>query len=383
MKGIRGIRGIKGKEELGNREERREGRVKGRIVMVMMVVMVMGCNSGGVKGEGQVGGAGGGDGRGAKSLSEVLMEVGRSAGDAFYSFLELVSGSLGFSVNKETKKEDVGKYFNSLGEKIGVASEELEKVALKVSADIDKEGVLNKGIREAVDAAKITLKTLRGHLDSLKGIGDGNKVVEVANNQQGAAASTEELKKAYKALKGIVGVAKGEGVKEASASSVILASNSIGVDAKDGARVLAKDVNAGAASGEKAALIVSSVRGEEMLEAIVKSGEEKAVEITADATVSTTPLEFAVGGSTAAHLAKDVAKAGAVAGGIALRSLVKGGKLAAHNNEDKAVQGVGITAVNKLLGAVEEIVKKTVKNVLKKVKQEIDKARESKAVGQQ
>ncbi|AHH07204.1 Variable major outer membrane lipoprotein (plasmid) [Borrelia crocidurae DOU] len=42
-------------------------------------------------------------------------------GDAFYSFLELVSGSLGFSVTKETKKEDVGKYFNSLGEKIGFA----------------------------------------------------------------------------------------------------------------------------------------------------------------------------------------------------------------------------------------------------------------------
>ncbi|AFI31950.1 hypothetical protein Q7M_1494 (plasmid) [Borrelia crocidurae str. Achema] len=38
--------------------EKRRGRVKG--IMLMMVVMVMGCNSGGVKGEGQVGGAGGG-----------------------------------------------------------------------------------------------------------------------------------------------------------------------------------------------------------------------------------------------------------------------------------------------------------------------------------
>ncbi|AHH07891.1 Variable major outer membrane lipoprotein (plasmid) [Borrelia crocidurae DOU] len=341
--------------------------------------MVMGCNSGEVKGEGT-----GGEGRGAKSLSEILLEVGRSAGDAFYSFLELVSGTLGFNVNKETKKEDVGKYFNSLEEKIGVASEELEKIAVKVSADVDKEGVLNKGVREAVDAAKITLKILRGHLDSLKGIGDGNKVVEVANNQQGAAASTEELKKAYKALKGIVGVAKGEGVKEASASSVTLASNSIGVDAKDGARVLAKDANSGEASGEKAALIVSSVRGEEILESIINSTEDKAVKISNDATVNTTPLEFAVGADDASKLAKEAVKAGAVAGGIALRSLIKGGKLAAKDSNDgKAVQGTGITAVNKLLVAVEGIVKKTVKNVLEKVKQEIDKAREPKAVGQQ
>ncbi|AFI32129.1 variable large family protein [Borrelia crocidurae] len=340
-----------------------------------IVMMVMGCNSGGVKGEG----TGGGEGRGG-SLSEVLMEVGRSAGDAFYSFLELVSGSLGFSVTKETKKEDVGKYFNSLGEKIGVASEELDKVAVKVSADVDKEGVLNKGIREAVDAAKITLKTLRGHLESLKGIGDGNKVVDVVDNQQGVAANIAELKKAYKALKGIVGVAKGEGVKEAGASDVTLGQASIGVDAKNGAKVLATGA-AGAAVGEKAALIVSSVRGEEMLASIVKSTEEKAVAISAAAGENTTPLEFAVGG-TAEHVSNsDQVKAGAVAGGIALRSLVKEGKLATHNdnNDHKAVQGVGITAVNKLLGAVEEIVKKTVKNVLEKVKAEVDKARDPKA----
>ncbi|ETZ17172.1 Variable major outer membrane lipoprotein [Borrelia duttonii CR2A] len=81
------------------------------------------------------------------------------------------------------------------------------------------------------------------------------------------------------------------------------------------------------------------------------------------------------------------AKAAAVAGGIALRSFLKASKLAsgANSNEqggEKEVQGVGITAVNKLLGAIEEIMKKTVKNTLEKVKQEVDKARELKAVGQ-
>ncbi|AHH07209.1 Variable major outer membrane lipoprotein (plasmid) [Borrelia crocidurae DOU] len=45
--------------------------------MVMMIVM--GCNSGGVKGEG----IGGGDERG---LSGAMMEVGRSAENAFYAF---------------------------------------------------------------------------------------------------------------------------------------------------------------------------------------------------------------------------------------------------------------------------------------------------------
>ncbi len=55
------------------------------------MMVVMGCNSGGVKGEG----TGGGEGRG---LSGAMMEVGRSAENAFYAFLELASDALGFIV---------------------------------------------------------------------------------------------------------------------------------------------------------------------------------------------------------------------------------------------------------------------------------------------
>ncbi|ETZ17085.1 Variable major outer membrane lipoprotein, partial [Borrelia duttonii CR2A] len=176
-------------------------------------------------------------------------------------------------------------------------------------------------------------------------------------------------------MKGIVDVAKGEGVKEPSASSVTLKQDSIGVDAKDGSKVLAAGANAGAAVGDKAAIIVSAVRGEEILESIIKSKENDVKAVSGDATANTTPLEFAVGG-TAAHVSHSSdSKAAAVAGGIALRSLVKEGKLASHNanSDEKAVQSAGITAANKLLVAVEDLIKKTVKKILEKVKQEVDK----------
>ncbi|ETZ17311.1 Variable major outer membrane lipoprotein [Borrelia duttonii CR2A] len=144
--------------------------------------------------------------------------------------------------------------------------------------------------------------------------------------------------------------------------------------------MLAAGANAGAAVGEKAAAIVSSVSGEEILASIINSQEGDATGNTGQANANTSALKFAKGDSTVANLAQEAAKAAAVAGGIALRSLVKGGKLAANNNDDdKVVKAVGISAVNKLLGAVEEIVKKTVKNVLEKVKQEVDKARDLKA----
>ncbi|AHH06968.1 Variable major outer membrane lipoprotein (plasmid) [Borrelia crocidurae DOU] len=111
---------------------------------------------------------------------------------------------------------------------------------------------------------------------------------------------------------------------------------SIGIaNPENGAKVLTAGANAGGASGPKAVAIVSAVSGEEILESIVKSGEEKAVQIGAAATAETTPLEFAKGTNNTGHLAQGAAKAAAVAGGIALRSLVKDGKLAANNNNDE------------------------------------------------
>ncbi len=198
-----------------------------------------------------------------KSLNEVLIDVGRSAENVFYSFLELVSGTLGFTVTKDTKKSEVGDYCNSLGKKIESASEELEQVAVKATADVDKDGILNKTIRSAVDTAKKTLGVLKGHLDSLKDIGDANKVVEVANNQNGAAAAETELKKAYKGFKGIVDMAVETGVEKLKESNLNLAEASLGgSNAKDGAKVLTTGATAGAAVGLGAATIVSAVRGE-------------------------------------------------------------------------------------------------------------------------
>ncbi|AHH07079.1 Variable major outer membrane lipoprotein (plasmid) [Borrelia crocidurae DOU] len=101
-----------------------------------------------------------------------------------------------------------------------------------------------------------------------------------------------------------------------------------------------------------------------MLKSIINSKESDATTgVTANADVNTSALAFAKGGD-ADKLAKEVAKAAAAANNV------KGG--------EKEVQGVGVIAANKLLGALEEIIKKTIKNVLEKAKEKIDEARESK-----
>ncbi|BCR21448.1 Variable large protein 21 [Borrelia sp. HM] len=166
--------GRRGREGEGRRRGGGEKR-KGIVIGGMVIGLLMGCNNGGESAEG--------------NLGKVIMEVGKSTEKAFYSFIELISDTLGsVRVDKETKKSQVAGYFNSLGEKLGKTSEELEKVAEKATSDSDKDGLLNKAIKEAVDTAKSTLSALKKHLESLKDIGDSGNVGEVAGDKQGKAA---------------------------------------------------------------------------------------------------------------------------------------------------------------------------------------------------
>ncbi|UPA11511.1 variable large family protein (plasmid) [Borrelia parkeri] len=348
----------------------------------MTLFLLLSCGSGQQAANSGNPGTAGGEQQGVGSLSSVLMEVGRSAENAFYSFLELLSDTLGFTAKSTTKKEDVGGYFNSLGAKLGDASEELEQVAVKATADLEKGDASKNPIRVAIDTAKTTLSILKGHLESLGQVGDTN-VVGYANNVQGTGTAPDDaqLKEMFRALKGIVEIATDVGVKALQAGATTLTVN--GVDNKDGAKILATSGgNPSATDAGKAAIILAAVSGEEILDSIVRAGESDAA-LTANADENTTSLKFAKGGSDA-HLSNSAnPKAAAVAGGIALRSLVKTGKLgagAAANNAggEKEVQDIGITAVNKLLVAVEDIIKKTVKNVLKTAKEKIDEVRSPK-----
>ncbi|WP_024653159.1 variable large family protein [Borrelia persica] len=342
-----------------------------RSLLIIMILGMMGCGQ-----QEQEPGKQNGVGSG---LSGAMMEVGRSAENAFYAFIELVSDVLGFAAKTTTKKEDVGRYFGSLGGKLAEASQELEEVAKTSEAGVDKSGSSENPIREAIDTAKEVLGTLKGHLDLLGQVGDDKVVGEASTDAQGTTVDEAELKKAYNALKEIVKVATDTGVKALEVGATTLSIN--GVDNKDGAKILATGNKPGASDASKAAIILTAVSGEEMLSSIIKSGENDSV-LGAAAKADTSAISFAKGGSDA-NLAQNAAKASAVAGGIALRSLVKNGKLASGAADGQAggkeeVQKVGISAVNKLLVAVEEIIKKAVKNVIGEVKGKIDKARDSK-----
>ncbi|UPA17327.1 variable large family protein (plasmid) [Borrelia coriaceae] len=348
-------------------------RVKS-ICATLFISLFLSCNNSGESAEAE------------KRLTDVLMDVGRSTENAFYSFIELISDTLGLRVTRDTKKSQVGEYFSILGEKLGKTADALEQVAVKAVSDIDKDGLLSKAIREAVDSAKKTLEVLKGHLESLKDIGDSSQnigeAVSNAGAKEGVAANQDKLKKVLTAFQGIVDEAVKVGVAKPEAGTLAL-NNATGVDNKDGAKILSTNSNTKPSPGDecKAATILATVSGKDMLASIVQSKENDSQIGGSGADGNTTAVSFAIGNS-GSTVAQNSAKAAALAGGIALRSLVKDGKLAraaadGSAGEGKEIQGVGVTAVNKLLVAVEDLIKKTVKNAIGKAKEKINKAKSS------
>ncbi|QMU99889.1 hypothetical protein F0310_05635, partial (plasmid) [Borrelia sp. A-FGy1] len=156
------------------------------------------------------------------------------------------------------------------------------------------------------------------------------KVAEVkgSGDQQGAKPDDDAIKTALAALKKIKEVAEKQGINLAEASSA-----KVGSDNKEGAKILATesdDKGLEAADASKALAILTKVTGEETLAAVLASKDNDA-ELSSDATAGTTAVSFALGGTENNVKEAEAAKAGAATGGIALRSLLKSGKLA-HKN---------------------------------------------------
>ncbi|AHH10142.1 Variable major outer membrane lipoprotein, partial (plasmid) [Borrelia parkeri SLO] len=288
--------------------------------LLMTLFLLLSCGSG----QQSVDSANGGSAAtGGKTLSSVLMDVSRSAENAFYSFLELLSDTLGFTVTKDTTKNAVGNYYKKLAEGIEKAIGELSAISSQTDQSdkqLGKEGNESE-LNKAIDSAKGVLGALKTNVESLKGIGDGN-VVGHAHNAQGAGIKADELelKKTLKALQEIVKAAKGEGVPEPKAGNTTLKVGN--ADNKEGAKILSTSGNnPDAGDAGKAAAILATVSGNEMLASIVKSTEGDAdTGVVGNADGDTSAVSFAKGGASNNLSNADTPKASAVSGGIALRS---------------------------------------------------------------
>ncbi|AHH07669.1 Variable outer membrane protein (plasmid) [Borrelia crocidurae DOU] len=342
----------KGLGEIGRREERREGRVKGRIVlgiMMMMVMMVMGCNSGGV-GEGE---------EGKNKFLQSLVNVSNEFLNVFTSFGDIVGSVLG--LNLESKKSDVGKYFKTMQGTVEGIKSGLNKIVSEMKEEKNPNAA---GVESAVN--KLVTETLDKIIDGAKeaseaiGIAGDELLGNVAAAGSGGVVG-DGVEKIVKGIKGIVevvlkGVGKADAGDDKKAEDGNTARNANAGDGEAGK--LFSSGNAGEQANAKkvatdAAKAVGGVRGADILEAIVEAAGDASKLATA---------------KNPGAAPKDAV----IAGGIALRAIAKNGKFAGPSaavaEYNTGVKNTVVSAVTKALDTLTVAIRKTIDLGLKNVK---------------
>nr|ALU64351.1 VlpC3 [Borrelia miyamotoi] len=281
-----------------------------------------------------------------------VISLGNDFLNVFTSFGDMVGGVLG--VNTNTKKSDVGIYFNKVHDTVKGTKTSLEKII----SDMKTEGNPNA---EAAGAAVKTLidNTLSKIIEGAKTASEAIGVV--GNDLLGNVGSTNvagvagDIDKLVQGIKSIVDVVLKEGKHDAGTEKKAdgLTSRTNNGNGEAG-KLFASD-NAGDASNAKksaadASKAVGAVTGADILKAMVKDGTE-----------------------AAANAAKANAKDATIAGAIALRAMAKDGKFAGPSADAAEyapeVKGAAISAVTKALDTLTIAIRNTIDLGLKEVKE--------------
>ncbi|AHH07785.1 Variable major protein (plasmid) [Borrelia crocidurae DOU] len=344
----------KGLGEIGRREERREGRVRRRIIkgiVMVLVMMVMGCNSGGVEG-----------GEGESSQSKFLKSIIGLRNEflnVFTSFGDMVGGILGFNaVKSDDKRSKVGEHFKSIGDGLKNTKDKLDELSKKIvatpNADTTTVETVIKGSSEIIAKLVTSVTKLAGVV--------GN--TDVGDNAAAAAVAAEEVgvKTVIDEIKAIVGIAEKSGVKIVKGTAGVEVTAGANTDAP---AVIAANVAAGQGAGSK------------LVEEVVKADPWAMVDKIKNAKIKQGNLnqndnndagELATGTPNHANGAKAVTNAD-LAAAVALKAMTKAGKFSANNADTDIVKVAAANALNKVLGILDVIIKKTVNLELDKVKE--------------
>ncbi|UPA11656.1 variable large family protein [Borrelia parkeri] len=309
--------------------------------LLMTLFLLLSCGSGSAKAEDP-----------KTTFLTSIANLGKGFLDVFTSLSDMVGGVLGFSTN--TKKSDVGNYFQAIHDTVQGTKNKLEKIV----SDMKSENNPNASAAETAVKALIT-NTLDKIIDGAKtaseaiGSDASDPIGNVASQNNGGAAG--EVDKLVKGIKDIVDVVlKDKGNPEAGtekkAEDLSARTNADGEAGKlFGTTAIASADNAKKSAAD-AAKAVGAVTGADILQVIVKNGT-----------------------SAAADAAKANAKDGTIAGAIALRAMAKGGKFANDNTGTAevttAIKGAATSAVIKALGTLTIAIRNTIDVGLKEVKE--------------
>ncbi|WP_024655095.1 variable large family protein [Borrelia hispanica] len=333
------------------------------VMMMLVMVVMMGCNSGGVAGgEGKV------NLEAKNSFLESLVKIGEGFQEIFAGFGSAIGDAFGFTVVKSgDKKSKVGEHFKEIGDGLTTTKNKLKELEGKISEAKNADGVTVEAVKGAIKGANDVFTQLIASLTKLSDVtNDGSEIAATAIAAASAPANKDNVETIIAGVKEIIKVAETSGVKIEKG----IPGGSVANGAGSSTATINANAAAGAGAGPKLAEEVAKADPWAMIDKI-KDSKTNTAQLTVDnnndaGTLATGANANDVNGAKAATNA-DLAAA------VALKAMTKGGKLSAHNanNEVDAVKAAATTAVNKVLGILDFIIKRTVGSNLEKVKEAI------------
>ncbi|WP_210372567.1 variable large family protein, partial [Borreliella garinii] len=275
-----------------------------------------------------------------------IINLGNGFIDVFSSLVGSIAEALGTKANP--KKSDVKTYFDSIAKKLEETLQSLEKLNKEneEASEATVESAVGKTIewlKEMIGAAK------KG---GEKNDGGGENIGNVEANNNGAKGNEESVKAIASGMKGIVEAAKKAGV-ELKAAAVAGGGN------KDAGKLFATNggghAHANTAAINNAAKAVSGVSGDQILNAIVTSGDGN----DENAGNATNPIDAAIGAAGNDDQGFNGMTADdKIAAAIVLRGMAKDGKFALADAADASKESLKATvesAVGKTIEWLKEM----------------------------
>ncbi|AFI32050.1 VmpJ protein (plasmid) [Borrelia crocidurae str. Achema] len=254
-----------------------------------------------------------------------------------------------------------------MGKGLQVTKDKLNGLAKEITS---APYVDTNGVEVVINSASEVIAKLVTSVNKLAG-GVGN--TDIGDNAAGAAVAADKasVETVIEGVKSIIETATGSGVKIEAGT----AGNEVAAGANTAPAVLSGTA-AAANSGAKLAEEVAKADPWAMIDKI-KNAKTKTGNL--DANVNNDAGELVTGGNVA-NGAKAATNADLVAA-VALKAMTKSGKFSADNNDTGIVKAAAASAVNKVLGILNLIVRKTVSINLNKIREAVKGIQYSETVG--
>ncbi|WP_206741892.1 variable large family protein [Borrelia crocidurae] len=325
------------------------------MVMMMVVMMVMGCNSGGVS-EGKV------NLEAKNSFLESLVAIGEGFQEIFASFGNAVGNAFGFTIVKSgDSRSKIGEHFKKIGDGLTTTKNKLNELKVKISEAKNVDGDTIEFVKGSIKGANDVFDKLIVALTKIAGVvGNIDIAAGASDNAAAVAANKDSVDIVIAEVKNVIDAAEKSGVNIVKGDS----GNAVESVANNAVEAIAK--TAAAAGQGAAAKLAGEVSKADPWAMIDKIKNAKTDSQLVNNTTN------GAGALTVGTIAQAGAKSNAdLVAAVALKAMTKDGKFSANNADAETVKAAVVSAVNKVLGILDIIIRKTVSSNLDKVREAV------------